>query len=190
MDNKCRERFSLPRVLGRDRSAPGPRSVTWAAVGRARRCRIPVERSACGGSWEVEEADHWLGLCETNQWASGADGPHQCARSERELMGQLRLRVLGSGRGRNACASSRSTGEGGQDMSTCMTTSARGVVPRRQPDSSPTAVATGCGFLWLPSIRGQFRSVMVARRRPGPEDGWRGGALHYCPPELFDGCAL
>ena len=84
----------------------------------------------------MEEAERWLGLCETNQWASGADGPHQCARSERELMGQLRLRVLGSGRGRNACASSRSTGEGGQDMSTCMTTSARGVVPRRQPDSS------------------------------------------------------
>ena len=71
-------------------------------------------------------------------------------------------------------------------MSTCMTTSARGVVPRRQPDSSRDRVR----ILWLPSIRGQFRSVMVARRRPGPEDGWRGGALHYCPPELFDGCAL
>ena len=81
LDNKCRERFSLPRVLGRDRPVPGPGSATWAVVGRARRCRMPVERSACGGSWEVEEADHWLGLCETNQWASGADaGPHQCAR--------------------------------------------------------------------------------------------------------------
>ena len=45
-------------------------------------------------------------------------------------------------------------------------------------------------FLWLPSTRGQFRSVMVARRRHGPEDGWRGGALHYCPPKLFDGCVL
>ena len=67
-----------------------------------------------------------------------------------------------------------------------MTTSACGVVPHRQPDSN----ATGCGSFWLPSIRGQLRSMMVARRRPGPEDGWRGSALHYCLPKLFDGCAL
>ena len=61
-----------------------------------------MERSASGGSREVEEAEHWLGLCETNQWASGADGPLRCARGERELAGHLRNRARGFGHGRDA----------------------------------------------------------------------------------------
>ena len=47
----------------------------------------------------MEEVGHWLGLSETNQWASEADGPHRCACGELELAGQVRIRVRGCCRG-------------------------------------------------------------------------------------------
>ena len=82
---RTRECFFFPRGLGCGRPALCPGSATWANGWRSRRSRVPVEWSACGGSRDVVELDHRLGLCEANLGASEADGPRRCACSERRV---------------------------------------------------------------------------------------------------------